>query len=253
MVDEKKTPPVVRLKYAEGELIIKEGDYGVSIYKVVEGRVLVFKKSGNDQTDLAVLGKGEVFGEMTFFNFLMEPRTASVKALDDVQLEVWHSARLIEEYRDMPPMLRYICQQTLKRLLRMTKILEELTIKKKMSDTEQADPIVLKRKYYRKPWDQVCTYRPLSFLKMELPGCIRDISPMGLGVEIPASNSFTYNHRPGSEVGVTFQLPSGATVDARAEIRSLNQRQIPGHLFLGLEFIDIGSDEKKQITFFMMP
>ncbi|MEJ2724514.1 MAG: hypothetical protein P8175_07685 [Deltaproteobacteria bacterium] len=33
------------LKYRRGEQIIKQGDYGVSIYKIVSGKVHIFRKS----------------------------------------------------------------------------------------------------------------------------------------------------------------------------------------------------------------
>ena len=42
-----KIPPVVHLKYAKGELIVKEGDYGVSIYRVVKGKALVYHEAGD--------------------------------------------------------------------------------------------------------------------------------------------------------------------------------------------------------------
>ena len=50
MVDIKnKIPPLVRLNYNKSELIMKEGDYGISIYKVLKGRVRVFKGSGDSE------------------------------------------------------------------------------------------------------------------------------------------------------------------------------------------------------------
>jgi hypothetical protein len=36
MTEKKKIPPVVHLSYSKGDLIIKEGDYGISIYKILE-------------------------------------------------------------------------------------------------------------------------------------------------------------------------------------------------------------------------
>ena len=87
---EKKVPAIVRLLYLKGEQIIKEGDYGSSIYKIVSGRVRIFKCFGKDKTTLAILDRGDIFGEMTFFNLGLEPRSASAVAMEDVVLEVWH-------------------------------------------------------------------------------------------------------------------------------------------------------------------
>jgi CRP-like cAMP-binding protein len=129
MPETKKIPPIVHLSYSKGELIIKEGDYGISIYKIVKGNVRIFRKLGEHKITLATLGKGEVFGEMTFFNFLLEPRSASVEAMDDVVLEVWHSALLADEYKRISPMLRYVLKQTLSRLLKLNKVVSDLSAK----------------------------------------------------------------------------------------------------------------------------
>ena len=59
-------PPITTLGYKRGELISKEGDYGISMYKIIEGKVRVFKESGEREVTLATLGPGEIIGEMTF-------------------------------------------------------------------------------------------------------------------------------------------------------------------------------------------
>jgi CRP/FNR family cyclic AMP-dependent transcriptional regulator len=129
MPETRKIPPIVHLSYSKGELILKEGDYGISIYKIVKGNVRIFRMLGEHKITLATLGKGEVFGEMTFFNFLLEPRSASVEAMDDVMLEVWHSALLADEYKRISPMLRYVLKQTLSRLLKLNKVVSDLSAK----------------------------------------------------------------------------------------------------------------------------
>ncbi len=44
--------PSVHLKYKKGDLIVKEGDYGVSIYKIISGTVKVFTESQGEATSL---------------------------------------------------------------------------------------------------------------------------------------------------------------------------------------------------------
>jgi len=251
VTEKTKIPPVVHLSYSKGELIIKEGDYGISIYKIFKGHVRIFKKSNNNIIPLATLGRGEVFGEMTFFNFLLEPRSASVEALDDVDLEVWHPARLTEEYKNMPPILGYITKQTLNRLLRMNRIVDELSTRKKKD--KEVDPEVAKRRYFRKDWHQEFLYSPVTHSsKLNLHGVIKDISPLGLGVEVSAGNTINFSHDPGNHLKISFQLPSGSTINVVAIIRSVKKSKVPGYLFLGLEFKDISKDALRQIDFFMM-
>jgi len=253
MVEEKKIPPIVHLSYSKGELIIKEGDYGISIYKILNGHVRIFKKSGNNKIQLATLERGEVFGEMTFFNFLLEPRSASVEAMDDVKLEVWHPARLIEEYKNMPPMLRYITKQALSRLVRMNRIVNDLSSKKGRKKEKDVDPEAAKRKYHRKKWDQEFIYRSVgSSSELKLSGMFKDISLKGLGTEVPASNALHFTHNAGDDFEINIQLPSGKTIDVVAQIRSVKKSKRAGYLLLGLEFKDISRDANKQIGFFMM-
>ena len=255
MAEKKKTPPVVHLSYSKGEQIIKEGNYGISIYKVSKGHVRIFKKSNNTVIPLATLGKGEVFGEMTFFNFLLEPRSASVEAIDDVELEVWHPARLTEEYKAMPAILRYITQQTLNRLLRMNRVMDELTAKKKRVKGGKIaeEKKSIKRRYFRKNFTQECSYRSATHSShADLHGVIKDISPMGLGVEVIERNTMNFTHNPGNQLKISFQLPSGSTINEVAIIRSVKKSKVPGYLFLGLEFKDISKNAVRQIGFFMM-
>ena len=135
MTEAKKIPPIVHLSYPKGELIIKEGDYGISIYKVLKGNVRIFKKLDDHKFTLATLERGEVFGEMVFFNFLLEPRSASVEAIDHVELEVWHAALLADEYKKISPMLRYVLRQTLNRLMTLNKVVSGLAAKRKATST----------------------------------------------------------------------------------------------------------------------
>jgi len=133
MTEGKKIPPIVHLGYAKGELIIKGGDYGISIYKILEGNVRIFREEGQRKITLATLGRGEVFGEMTFLNFLLEPRSASVEAIDDVQVEVWHPALLADEYKKISPMLRYVVKHTLNRLLKLNKLVGDLAAERRQT------------------------------------------------------------------------------------------------------------------------
>ena len=95
MVHSKKTegkiPPAVQLRYAKGDLIIKEGDYGISIYEVISGKVGIFIDAEKTEVMVAAKGPGTIFGEMTFLGGVNIPRSASARALEDCHLEAWHS------------------------------------------------------------------------------------------------------------------------------------------------------------------
>ena len=86
------------LKYLKGEQIIKQGDYGISIYKILSGKVQIFRKSEGVEVPLATLGPGAIIGEMAFLSKDAEVRSASAGAIEDTELEVWHPRELVKKY-----------------------------------------------------------------------------------------------------------------------------------------------------------
>jgi len=68
--------------YAEGEYIVREGEVGDCMYVIQSGTVEVVQRRGQDEFCLAVLGRGDFFGEMALFE--REVRSASVRALEEV-------------------------------------------------------------------------------------------------------------------------------------------------------------------------
>ena len=250
-MSETRVPRIVRLLYSKGEQIIKEGDYGSSIYKILSGRVRIFKCFGKDTTTLAILDRGDIFGEMTFFNLGLESRSASAIAMEDVVLEVWHPARLTDEYKNMQPILRYIIQQTLKRLVRMNKIVDELSSKKEAAT--EFDPRVTQRQYFRKKWDQECTYSARGLSKsIRLNGMIRDVSLNGAGVEVSYENTKELRHEPGDELALNIQFTSGKNISLDSRIKSVRRSITLGYLFLGLEFKNMSKEAIREISMFMM-
>jgi CRP/FNR family transcriptional regulator, cyclic AMP receptor protein len=68
--------------FEEGETIVKQGDAGIGLYLILEGSAEVRRGNRN----LARLGVGQFFGEMTLFD--NQPRSADVVALRHSKLAV---------------------------------------------------------------------------------------------------------------------------------------------------------------------
>ena len=83
-----------RKVFAPGTLIMREGDAGDTAYMIVSGRCRAFRTVGGAQETLAVMGGGDVFGEMALL--LAEPRAASVEAVDKVTVLVLDKATMTE-------------------------------------------------------------------------------------------------------------------------------------------------------------
>lgn len=66
-------------RFAEGSPLFHEGDQGTEMYVILEGRALVSKFiPGAGEEALAILGRGDFFGEMSLIDG--EPRSADAKA-----------------------------------------------------------------------------------------------------------------------------------------------------------------------------
>lgn len=253
---EKKTPPNRSLHFKKGDLLIKEGDYGISVYKVLQGRVGIFTEVGEKEIGIAVVGPGEVVGEMTFLYSGTIPRTASVRALEDVNVEVWHPATLTHEYESMPPMIKYIVNQVLARLLRMNKLVGRLSErggKPEVKLPERETP-TSQRQYYRKSIDRPCNYRPLKAAqRVALEGRMKDLSFKGVGMEIPASNMTHAKHAEGDEFYVHLVLPNDKEVNLTVKLVHIRECKVPGRILLGMEIVDIDDASRKTLGFFLMP
>jgi len=249
--------PLITLKYREGDLIIKQGDYGISIYKIIKGKVSILQESGDKEISLSTLGPGEVFGEIAFLNRPGEIRLASVRAIENAVLEVWHPSMLLKEYNEMPPILKYVADQVSTRLLRMNKFIVKLTIQeqKGRKAMESHSPWASqKRRYYRKESDLDCDYRPVGLPpKVRLRGQITDISLNGLRMEIVAQNTINFSHMAGESFVVNTVLPNGKSLELEAEIVTVRKSEVPGKLFLGMSVTELSAGAKNILGFFLIP
>jgi hypothetical protein len=241
-----------------GEQIIKEGDYGISIYHIIKGEVGVFKKSDGSEICLATLGYGETIGEMIFLNRESEIRSASVRALENVELEVWHPDELSEEYEQISPVLKHITGQALNRLVRMNKIMSRAALKRKESiKSTNGTSWESHRKDYRKKLDLECRYISLNRsddINILLKGRIRDISMGGMSMVVQKKNTSIYPHEKGELFFVDTILPNRKVFKVKAVIVSIHRG--PEKLSLGMSFPELNDDKygaRKTLGFFLMP
>ena len=81
----------VRHVFAPGEIVIRAGEPGSSMFVVHNGRVSVQISDNGRPRTVATLNEGDFFGEMALFTG--EPRTANVVALEETEvLEIGHGA-----------------------------------------------------------------------------------------------------------------------------------------------------------------
>lgn len=72
------------VKLRSGDLVFKEGDPGTEMYIIQSGAVEIFNETPRGRVSLAVMEKGDFFGEMALLDGA--PHLASAQALEDVEL-----------------------------------------------------------------------------------------------------------------------------------------------------------------------
>jgi CRP/FNR family cyclic AMP-dependent transcriptional regulator len=66
-------------KYVDKTVLIKEGDVQQEIYWILSGEVYITRKMGDKYKVMATLGKGELIGEMSFFDKSVRSATVITK------------------------------------------------------------------------------------------------------------------------------------------------------------------------------
>jgi hypothetical protein len=247
------------LKYEKGELIIKQGDYGISIYKILSGKVKIFRTSNGVEVPLATLESGNIIGEMAFLNKDKDVRSASARALEDCELDVWHPRDLVGIYTQTSTVLKVIIDQTLSRLLRINRFMDHLAVKEREEKGRpkgKEDPWSSTREFYRKEVDIVCQYRPAhsgNAFSLRLTGRIKDLSMSGMCLEVPSGNETATGHEVGESFHIDAVLPNGEEMNVTAEIVSVKKQ--PGKVRLGMQFKELPDyyGAKKTLGFFLMP
>lgn len=97
----------------KGMIIFNEGDKGDSAYIIDKGRVEIYVGENDEMTPIAVLGVGEIFGEMAIIDG--SDRSASAIALEDCELTVVSQDQLAERIRQSDPIVRLLIIMLIKR------------------------------------------------------------------------------------------------------------------------------------------
>jgi CRP-like cAMP-binding protein len=244
---------VSRLRFKKGDLIMKQGDYGISIYMVVSGRVEVYTESAGTETSLATLGPGNLIGEMVFLSREPRRRSASARALDDCELELLHPETLAREYEQMPAIVKMIADQCTRRLFRMDRLVAELSLARGKREEKNWGERGNLRAHYRKKVRMLSTCRPSegSSRQASMGGEIRDISLGGVGIEVPRFFSEP-PYRAGVEFWVETRLPNSRPLSFKAKLVRYAPGWTPRSDLLGMSFTSMSEAARRDLGFFMM-
>lgn len=104
--------------YLPGEIVFTEGEQGDCAFLIDEGRVEICLED-DAKTPVAILGVGEIFGEMSIIDGTK--RSATARALSHCKLSVVSKTQLIERLEDADPVVRLLISMLMDRIRRSNK------------------------------------------------------------------------------------------------------------------------------------
>ena len=95
--------------YRDGEEIVRQGEKGDCMYIIQTGQAEAIQGKEGKEVRLAVLGEGDVFGEMALFERM--PRSATVRALGDVRVLTIDKKTFLRRVHEDPSLAFRILQK----------------------------------------------------------------------------------------------------------------------------------------------
>jgi CRP-like cAMP-binding protein len=109
--------------FPAGESIFHEGDLGTEMFIIQEGRIEILRRVGDEDRQVAVLERGDFFGEMSLLEDL--PRTASARAMTDARLLRINGATFDQMLRDNPEIAVRMMRKLSRRLRETDRLLHD--------------------------------------------------------------------------------------------------------------------------------
>lgn len=88
--------------YQAGQNIVRQGEPGECMYVIQSGQVVVLQQNEGSEVALAVLSKGDFFGEMALFE--REVRSATVRALNEARILTVDKRAFLRRIQEDPSM-----------------------------------------------------------------------------------------------------------------------------------------------------
>jgi CRP-like cAMP-binding protein len=112
-------------RVAKGEILFHEGEPGDHLYVILEGKVKLGRASADGRESLmAILGPGEMFGELSLFD--PGPRAATATALTEAQVYRLGNAELMPWLATRPEVAAALLQALARRLRRTNEAMADL-------------------------------------------------------------------------------------------------------------------------------
>jgi len=131
--------------FPPASLIFREGEYGECAYIIERGKVEILSLINGKETILAILGPGDLFGEMALVDAGV--RTATARALGEVEVIVVSHDYVHKKLSKADPLISLLLQMILHRLRDWRKHLSIAQAKHSANDQDQVSDYENKRRY----------------------------------------------------------------------------------------------------------
>jgi CRP/FNR family transcriptional regulator, cyclic AMP receptor protein len=113
------------IKIRRGEVLFREGDSGDRLFVVSDGKIKLGRTSSDGRENLlAILGPGQMFGELSLFD--PGPRSATVTAVTDVSMLVLSHDEMVRWLSGRPEVARGLLSQLAGRLRKANDVVADL-------------------------------------------------------------------------------------------------------------------------------
>ncbi len=123
--------------YHDGEIIIREGESGDTMFVVQSGTVEVYQTKNGADVHLNYLNEGKFFGEMAIFE--KEVRSASVKAVGEVRVLTIDKKNFLKRIHEDPSLAFYMIQNLSQRLRQLDSHFSRVTANDRRNWQTRAD------------------------------------------------------------------------------------------------------------------
>jgi len=107
-----------------GETLFRQGDVGMALYLILQGRIKISLSQQTEAVTLAILGQGEFLGEMALLDGL--PRSADAIAMEDSYLYALNRGDFLAFLANNEKAVRAVLASLSLRLRRTDKLLAEM-------------------------------------------------------------------------------------------------------------------------------
>lgn len=225
--------------FKAGEMIIRKGDPGRSIYVVLNGRVRVFLRDYHgSELELDIFDESEFFGEISFLTG--KPRLACVAAIDSTMVMELSYTPMRKLVQDNPAVKEVLLEYYYDRLKKIKEKRSEIGMEERRRDPRVNEqlPVLIVMMPNTTPTDQV---KSRSWKADSV-----DISKNGILVKVP--NAEPEEFQPNDQVLLEIDLEADlgkirtAGIVRRAMLYEMEKRTtLVGIKFLGM----IDTDSKK--------